>query len=975
MPANDQPNYSFLAWMRRGIAGLADANSLSAKDAVTIPLFTDAIGEGKPPVEIKQTITLYGPGHITGIDNRSIVRTIPRNGVRNFEANFLCAIEFYDEDFPWRYTPLLPVNGKLAPWLWLVVLKQDEFERVSITEGSLPAIEIFSSAMSKAFPDPDTTWAWAHTHLNFTIEGATIAEQQNYITTKLDENPNLGCSRLICPRHLQPSANYKAFLIPAFEKGRLAGLGKEDELINAVPNAQASWATISAATIFPVYYEWEFVTQSRGDFESLARLLSPLNEEESKNLARASLTMDITKPGWGLAYKGTTPSIPVESALKPINQQAYTLLTNSETNEDKNFTAAIADLLNLGIASPVDINNTIANPFFDNSTLEDDPVIVPPLYGSFYRDNPLQNNPVHPAKSNAGRPVKDWYNQLNLNPAFRVAAGKGTSVIQKDQEIYMDRAWDQLNMLNEERLLVKRWHYSLEISNTFFKKRINPVVSAGQATDNAAGSAKAYRTLSLMAPMHKTLAIENKSFTQIIKTRPMSSVYTASFNKITRPGGPVVNRLNTAAASAIGASAAGATAATTTISGTFLNAILLAEAIVIVQRNYLLEILQKIISEFNVMKRFRFGSVVMDEKDEMLRSEGLAGFNQCEKAFINLLSVFKKEIIPAIVVLSDIKLYTAIAAQINPAATLPARLKGMLPAKAAGSIDINSSSIAASAPEFTEAMYRPLAEQSIDFILPGLSEILPNKVALLKTNQPFIESYMVGLNHEMSREYLWREFPAPLNATSFRQFWDARNNPNAATNPDAYKDIKVIAAWGTNELGKNPSAGKASEKMVVLVRGDLLRKYPNTEIYMHKAKWVGNNTKPREPETTINDSTVKYPLFAAHVDPDYQFLGFDIDPNIATGIDNDPGWYFVMKERAGDIHFGLDIDPGNTNPSWAALENETPENSCINVSSAGFKNLPQYPMQLGERSDRFAKMLFQQPFQLFVHASRMVTKQ
>ena len=163
--------------------------------------------------------------------------------------------------------------------------------------------------------------------------------------------------------------------------------------------------------------------------------------------------------------------------------------------------------------------------------------------------------------------------------------------------------------------------------------------------------------------------------------------------------------------------------------------------------------------------------------------------------------------------------------------------------------------------------------------------------------------------------------------------------------------------------------------MVVLVRGDLLRKYPNTEIYMHKSKWLGaNNTKPREPETTMNDSTVIYPLFSAFIEPDYQFLGFDLSPDEAPGMNNNAGWYFVMKERAGDIHFGLDIDAGATNPSWAAIENITPENTCINVSSAGFKNLPKYPKQSGERADRFAKMLYQQPFQLFVHASRMVPK-
>jgi hypothetical protein len=1018
--ATPDPTYSFLPWMRRGIAAFADAGSLSASDPVNVSVLADAMGEGKPSIEVKQSIKLYGPGHVTGIDHRSVVRTIPRRGVKSFEANFLCAIEFYDEDFPWRYTPLLPAGGKLQPWIWLVVLKQDEFQRSRMTETSLPAIEIFSAAMSKAFPDPATTWAWAHTHLNFAVDASKpIIDQRTAVKDKLNENANLGCSRLICPRHLQPSTQYTAFLIPAFEKGRLAGLGKEEEVINAIPNAQPSWSSSSAATVFPVYYEWDFVTQSRGDFESLARLLSPLNEEESKNLAQAGLTMDISNPGWGLTHKGANPVINCESALNPLNRQAYTLLTDSILIEDKNFTKAIGDLINLGVASASD-TNAVSNPFYENSNLEDDPIIVPPLYGSFYRDNPIKTSSLNPAKTDPAK-NKDWYNQLNLNPAFRIAASAGTAVVQKDQEVFMDRAWDQLNLLNEERLLAKRWHYSMEVSDVFFNKRINPIVSA-QVTENAAGAAKAYNALSLLAPMYKSLALDKKSFSEVVKTRPMSSVYTASFNKITRPGGPLTSRVNAAAVANTGAATTGATASsasgstspasagthtvsgavistvatpaataagtsrstsatflsTNRISGAFLNTMLVAEPFVIVQRDYLLEILNEIVSEFKMMDRVFRLSTAREEKNEQLVSEGLAGFGACHTAFIKLQNLFKKETRQPVTIVSDIKLFSAIAMQIKPAATVTARFHSMLPDKK--HVAINSSSVVADAPEFPEPMYRSLAEQSTDYILPGLSEIPPNKVALLVTNQSFIESYMVGLNHEIAREYLWREFPAPLNGTSFKQFWDIRNNPAAAANPEKFKDIKAIKNWFAangfpSQLGKNPASGKPTEKMVVLVRGDLLRKYPNTEIYMHKAKWIGpNNTKPREPEA-IDDSNVKYPLFSAFIEPDYQFIGFDVNPNEAIGINNDAGWYFVMKERAGDIHFGLDLDKSTTNPSWAALESTTPENTCINVSSAGFKSLPKYPRQLGERADRFAKMLYQQPFQLFVHASRMVIKQ
>ena len=81
------------------------------------------------------------------------------------------------------------------------------------------------------------------------------------LETELEKNPNLGCSRLMCPRRLKPETEYAAFLIPAFEKGRLAGLGADLSLIESTNSLQASWASPQAflPDHFPVYYQWSFL--------------------------------------------------------------------------------------------------------------------------------------------------------------------------------------------------------------------------------------------------------------------------------------------------------------------------------------------------------------------------------------------------------------------------------------------------------------------------------------------------------------------------------------------------------------------------------------------------------------------------------------------------------------------------------------------------------------------------------------------
>ena len=127
--------YSFLPWLRQGLAnqiktGIDDpAVLVRASIDVSLEARGDKVeGAGQLMAPISRPVGLVGPGDIVGIDRRAIVRTEPRHWTANFEPNYLPAIEFYDEDFPWRYTPSAPdAVGRLRPWLALIVLSEDEF--------------------------------------------------------------------------------------------------------------------------------------------------------------------------------------------------------------------------------------------------------------------------------------------------------------------------------------------------------------------------------------------------------------------------------------------------------------------------------------------------------------------------------------------------------------------------------------------------------------------------------------------------------------------------------------------------------------------------------------------------------------------------------------------------------------------------------------------------------------------------------
>ena len=89
---------------------------------------------------------------------------------------------------------------------------------------------------------------------------------------------------------------------------------------------------------------------------------------------------------------------------------------------------------------------------------------------------------------------------------------------------------------------------------------------------------------------------------------------------------------------------------------------------------------------------------------------------------------------------------------------------------------------------------------------------------------------------------------------------------------ESLRDIKPVHTWD-GELGEHRPGDfdPEREQLVLLVRGDLLRKYPTAVIYAEKARRTGPGGA-REPDS----ATVKLPLFRGTLPPDVTFVGFDL---------------------------------------------------------------------------------------------------
>lgn len=299
-------------------------------------------------------------------------------------------------------------------------------------------------------------------------------------------------------------------------------------------------------------------------------------------------------------------------------------------------------------------------------------------------------------------------------------------------------------------------------------------------------------------------------------------------------------------------------------------------------------------------------------------------------------------------------------------------------------------------PEFPQPMYAALRDLSQDWLLPGLDKVPANTVSLLVTNQRMIEAFMVGLNHEMARECTWNEFPfTDWRWTSFRQFWDpagAVAPPGQTVDPETLKDIEPIHTW--RRLGANTSRRlqESADHLVLLVRGELLRRYPNALVYAVKARWVQAGGEAEGKRGLTDPPVERHPVFSGTLKPDVAFFGFDLSGDAARGHTDpalDQGWYFMFEEHLSEPRFGFDSAPthrqeiGGAPEAWrdlswghlAANEEDLAALTYVDLD-AGLPDTSRIEggpdVRWGRTAADMAYITLQRPVRLAVHASDML---
>ena len=416
--------YQFLPWVRRGLTvALADKDTLGAMPSravatVGVKLAAPLQANNFAPISMQ----LYGPGDVIGIDTSLIIRTDPKANSHNFEPNYLALIDFDPPDFPWILTPAKNNDqDQLRPWLVLLVfeVKKTGLPRMQ-PQANMPSIRIKAADVKAELPDLADSWSWAHAQV------VSSASESVGLEGDLQSRPQTNVSRLICPRRLSESTGYVACLVPAFEPGRLRGLGLADDKAPAMQTIAPAWnKQVVADVVLPVYHWWEFSTSVSGDFESLARRLKTPSAYKGTPLADALGKVGTAPMSVDRVLNGTqvVPLETMEGALIPINYQPGTKPNDTQAKS----LMAIVNTPAGQAANPV----TDAGLNHDSARLE----VKPQVVGGWH----AKQQSVQLSEQS-----KNWLADLNLSPRYRGAAGYGAEVVRKNQDDYVDAAWDQI---------------------------------------------------------------------------------------------------------------------------------------------------------------------------------------------------------------------------------------------------------------------------------------------------------------------------------------------------------------------------------------------------------------------------------------------------------------------------------------------------------------------------------------------------
>ncbi len=406
--------HRFVSWVRCGIAATRTSSTVSgAHPTVQMRVSVNGTGHDLP-------VSLHGPGDIAGLAATAIVRRDPAPNSLGVSPHGIPFVELRPADLPWRFSPAPTADApakSVLPWIALVVVPAAA--PFGPRSGApLPVL----SASRKDLPDPSELWAWTHVQVD-EPEGGIAGPVAAYV----QQHGDRAVARLLAPRRLAAGTDYRACLVPVYEAGRRAGLGRDDIAGAGVALAWNTAGDPDEAIELPVYDTWLIHTGAVADFESIARRLRGRDPDQ----LFTPIDLDVAAAA---------------ARTEPLAATMYGLLRppNGETTLPE--AATIAATLRPWL-TPDDAP---------------EPAIGPPLYGA------AQTAAVEVAHAAA------WQKTLNLDPRRRAQAAAGAAVVRADQEQLVADAYTALGQVDRANTMVRGTQLATLLADRLRTRHIAP---------------------------------------------------------------------------------------------------------------------------------------------------------------------------------------------------------------------------------------------------------------------------------------------------------------------------------------------------------------------------------------------------------------------------------------------------------------------------------------------------------------------
>ncbi len=650
-------------------------------------------------------------------------------------------------------------------------------------------------------------------------------------------------SRLLSPRRLEGGRRWIAALVPATEAGRLRGLGRDPGEARGEAFGPAAASLPGETLELPAYDTWRFSTSLLPRFEDVVKRLRP-------HVAAAETVW--AEAEFATAQTIGVPRVPIRSALRAPG-------------------------------TPVPLPSAATRARLAALTGDAD-AIGPPLWGARH------------APASATVP---WRDEINHDPALRMAAGHGARIVRERQEELARAAWDHAGEVEAANLLLARGRAA---------------VAAARRSHGAVAAQHPHAVLAVLAPlMARTARRGGISYAEAMAGTPVGDAAMPAARVALRRAA----RARGGARGPAGGLPSAAAAVADRHGAGFVprgRPILDFGAGLDARPRYLPPEAVAEIEDLAQFLEMRFDGIDLDARPPARLGDALRRVVDGPAAYM------EPRAVPA---LDTAALAKEILRAVDPAIAIPARIRPLVsglpdrPGDPLGPVRLE--------PPLPFPLVEALAAISPALVAPALAEMPPDSATLLELDAPFCEALFAGANHELMRELLWRRFPGDLSMSPLRRMFPDQRVEGTGAGPGAAngsaprdRDTPPMTEWrgpaGSHILG--------APGTVILLRTPLFRIFPKVIAFLAPAEWEDGRNGTRRPERRLgafDAGAVKVGRIRGALPPDAAYMGFDLSPGALAGARGGAaGYYLVFHGPRDENTFGFDApDPGRA-PSGAA---------------------------------------------------------